>query len=70
MPSKLTLGILTNIENDDKAFIFSVLYRSPSQTSEEFTQFLENLEFDLYNIFARNPLIVTIFGDFNAKSSN
>jgi len=67
---KLKECVFLKIKNDEKAFIFSVLYRSPSQNSEKFAQFLENLEFDLNNIFARNPLIITIFGYFDANSSN
>ena len=44
------------------------LYRSPSQTSDEFQSFISNLEKLLININSFDPRFVILLGDFNAKS--
>ena len=44
------------------------LYRSPSQTSDEFDSFISNLEKLLINITSFDPHFVILLGDFNAKS--
>ena len=49
-------------------FIF--LYRSPSQSHDVFESFADNLELNLETIANRNPYLIVIIGDFNAKSSN
>ena len=46
------------------------LYRSSSQTQDEFDIFLINLEQLICDIIAKNPLFVLITVDFNARSSN
>ena len=46
------------------------LYRSPSQTQDEFDIFLINLEQSIGDIIVKNPLFVLITGDFNVRSSN
>ena len=48
----------------------TLIYRSPSQSSEEFDKFLSNFEFLLDYIANRNPFVSIIIGDFNARSSN
>ena len=55
--------------NNKKGYVMS-LYRSPSQTHEEFEQFLENFDHTLNHINSLNPSFVIILGDFNAKSSS
>ena len=45
------------------------LYRSPSQTHDEFDNLLLNFEQFLCDIFARNPFFVLITGDFNATTA-
>ena len=47
-----------------------LIYRSPSQSSEEFDTFLSNFEFLLDYIANQNPFVSIIIGDFNAKSNN
>ena len=47
-----------------------MIYRSPSQLSEEFDTFLSNFEFLLDYIANRNPFVSIIIGDFNARSNN
>ena len=48
----------------------TLIYRSPSQSSEEFDKFLSNFEFLLDYIANRNPFVSIIIGDFNARSNN
>ena len=54
--------------NNKKGIIFS-LYRSPSQTADEFDQFIDNLDELLQSIRLLNPSFTILLGDFNAKSS-
>ena len=49
---------------------FSCLYRSPSQTQDEFETFLKNFESTLDKIHENNPFMTVVLGDFNAKSRN
>ena len=46
------------------------VYRSPSQTSDEFDSFITNLEKIVVDISRSNPHFLLLIGDFNAKSSN
>ena len=48
----------------------TLIYRSPSQSSEDFDTFLSNLELLLDYIANRNPCVSIIIGDFNARSNN
>ena len=54
--------------NSKRGYVVS-LYRSPSQTSEEFDSFNTNLEKIVVDISRSNSLFVLIIGDFYAKSS-
>ena len=45
------------------------LYRSPSQTRDEFDEFLTNLNLTLETITQKNPFVTVAIGDFNARSS-
>ena len=49
---------------------FSCLYRSPSQTQDEFEIFLKNFELTLDKIHENNPFMTIVLSDFNAKSNN
>ena len=49
---------------------FIHLYRTPSQSQDEFHDFLRNLEMNLDDSFNSNPFLTTVIGDFNAKSKN
>ena len=49
---------------------FISLYRSPNQSHNIFETFVYNLELKLDPIANRNPNLIVILGDFNAKSSN
>ena len=50
--------------------IFTLIYHSPSQSSEEFDKYLSNFEFLLDYMTNRNPFVSIIIGDFNARSNN
>ena len=50
--------------------IVSVIYRSPSQNSNQSELFLSNLENLLSAINKRKPLLSVVTGDFNARSSS
>ena len=47
---------------------FIHLYRTPSESQDEFHDFLTNLEMNLDDSFNSNPFLTTVVGDFNAKS--
>ena len=44
------------------------LYKSPSQNQEDFQTFIDNLEMNLETLAQRNPFLMVVLGDFNAKS--
>ena len=46
---------------------FISLYRSPSQSSDEFENFVYNLDLTLEALTQNNPFLTVIIGDFNAK---
>ena len=58
---ELTLG--------DKIWIFIVLYRSPSQSQDQFKSFKESLELNFETAVQYIPFLVVVLCDFNAKSS-
>ena len=49
---------------------FIHLYRTPSQSQDEFQDFLTNLEMNRDDSFNSNPFLTTLIGDFNVKSKN
>ena len=49
---------------------FISLYLSPSQSLDVFEKFADNFELNLDKVTNRNPYLIFILGDFNAKSSN
>ena len=55
--------------NKKKGYIIS-LYRSPSQSTDEFEEFLIRFDQTLHNICSLNPSFTMILGDFNAKSTS
>ena len=46
---------------------FIALYRSPSQNQVDFQAFIGNLELNLETLAQRNPFLMVVIGDFNAK---
>ena len=66
----LNQSLLTEVSIDNKKGYIAVLYRSPSQDSLEFDNFILNFEKMLSDITSFNPDFSIILGDFNAKSKN
>ena len=74
LPLKLTninflhecLTIELHIKN--KLCVLDALYRSPSQSHNELSSFITNLESTLQAITLRKPFLVMVLGDFNAKN--
>ena len=56
------------IKIDDKTCNLISLYRSPSQSKEEFESFADNLELNLDSLALRNPYLIVVLGDFNAQT--
>ena len=52
----------------DKICNFVSLYRSPSQSNNEFESFADNLELNLDSIVHRNPCLTVVLRDFNAQT--
>ena len=46
---------------------FVSLYRSPSQNRDEFETFLDNLVLNFDHMADKNPYLMVVLGDFNAK---
>ena len=63
-------SICLELKIGDKACSFLSLYKSPSQSQDNFKTFTENHELNLDNLVQRNLLLVVAIGDFNVKSSN
>ena len=55
--------------NNKRGYVVS-LYRSPSQTPDEFDSFITNLEKVVVDISRINPHFLLLIGDFNPRSSN
>ena len=62
--------LLLEMTYHNKKVIVSVIYRSPSQSINEFDSFLCNLEKLVSDINNRNPTLFEITGDFNARSQS
>ena len=52
----------------EKLCNFIVLYRSPSQSQDDFETFLKKFELNLDTILANDPFLTVVLGDFNFKS--
>ena len=46
---------------------FITLYKSPSQNQDDFQAFIDNLEMNLETLAPKNPFLMIVIGDFNAK---
>ena len=53
-----------------KSCNFISLYRSPSQSSDSFEEFADNLQLSLDETSNQNPFVTVVLGYFNTKSSN
>ena len=63
-------SILFELQIGSKICNFISLYRSPSQTADNFDSFLDNLKLNLDAMTDNNPFLVVAFRDFNARSSS
>ena len=57
------------INTENKLCNVIVLYRTSSQSQDTFESFIDNLELNIDTIAAKNPYLIGILGDFNAKLS-
>ena len=57
------------IQNGSKRFFLTVLYRSPSQSIEQFSLFRQRWEETIININDCSPTIAMNIGHFNARNS-
>ena len=53
----------------NKLCSFAALYRSPSQSQDNFAKFSDNFEMTLDLVSNKNPFLLAVLGDFNAKLS-
>ena len=61
-------SIVCEIQLNRRKYFFSLIDRSPSQTSDEFDTFMDNFELMLSRMSAEEPYCVIITGDFNCGS--
>ena len=61
-------ALLLEMNYNNKKVIISVIYRSPSQSTDEFESFLLNFELLLDDVSQCRPSLSVITGDFNARS--
>ena len=52
---------------DGKSYNFISFYRSPSQSSDSFEEFADNLQHSLDKISNQNPFLTAVLDDFNTK---
>ena len=63
-------ALLLELTHNNKKVMVSVIYRSPSQTNDEFDAFLSNLQLLLNDINYRKPSSSVVAGDFNSRCSS
>ena len=63
-------ALLLEMSNSNKKVMVSVIYRSPSQTNDEFEAFLSNFQMLLNDINNRKLSLSVITGDFNSRCSS
>ncbi len=70
-PDLVTLPecIVYEIHINRKKYFFAVIYRSPSQSTTDFDNFIANFELMLSKMRAKSPFSVIITGDFNCRST-
>ena len=54
---------------DGKSYNFISFYRSPSQSSDSFEEFADNLQLSLDKISNQNPFLTVVLDNFKTKSS-
>ena len=66
----LSESTLFELQIGSKICNFISLYRSPSQTADNFDSFLDNLKLNVDAMTRNNSFLVIAIGDFNARSSS
>ena len=66
----LSESILFQLQIFSKICNFISLYRSPSETADNFHSFLDNLKLNVDAVTGNNAFLVVAIGDFNARSSS
>ena len=66
----LTDTILCQVANVDKTGYVLEVYRSASQSSDDFEHFLSNFDQVITDMSLSNPAFRLIFGDFNCRSNS
>ena len=66
----LSVSILFQLQIGSKIYNFISFYRPPSQTSDNFDSFLDNIKLNLDAMTDNNPFLVVAIGYFNARSSS
>ena len=61
--------ICFDLKIGNKLCSITSLNRPPSQTADEFDNFLNKLNLTLESVIQRNPFLTVVTGDFNARSS-
>ena len=68
--SALNECLVCELKVGKKKCFITILYRSPSQSIEEFNRFKNDWEQTIININSNNPYISIYVGDFNARNTN
>ena len=63
-------ALLLEMSYNNKKVMVSVIYRSPSQTNDEFDTFLSNFQMLLNDINNRKPSLSVVTGEFNSICSS
>ena len=61
--------IVFNLIISNKLCSFVAIYRSPSQSQDDFATFSDNFQMTLDLVSKKNPFLIVDLGDFNAKLS-
>ena len=55
---------------ENKICNFITLYKSLCQKQDDFQAFIDNLEMNRETLAKKYPFLITVIGDFKAKSKN
>ena len=58
---------ILQVKLGDKTYKFGRRYKSPSQTKDEFENFIKNLELNLEHIVNKCPFLIVVLGDLNVR---